>query len=345
MIKMGYFYLFLALSVMSRSFCMDDVAVKRLPKDRYQRDLVAYGLGVTLSCDLQRNIAHGIINEVNPCLLQQKHKDVDKSSKKTDSFLWGVYSPDQSEIIQIRENVPRICNIKSGRVQNLCGHTQSVLAVAYNADGSHVVTGALDGKAMVWNCKTGKCIASFSHQGLVSGVDFSKDGKKILTNSAHGTRVIKIHSNKVPGLSDMVLACGSTNSKSVEAFIALCPQLRSGVGASHNKNDSSHEDLFKYSVLSQENISPDILTQIKLSRGLCKIEAYQWFVIKMLPQHAALIYLAYKQTNKRQLLQLKAGSHNHDVWENIPWQAREVLKKIGISVNITKSRRKLLVIS
>ena len=67
-------------------------------------------------------------------------------------------------------------------------HGGSVQAVAFSPDGRRVVTGAVDGKARIWDTVTGSPIGSvLQHEGAISGLSFSPDGTRVLTASSDWT--------------------------------------------------------------------------------------------------------------------------------------------------------------
>ena len=64
-------------------------------------------------------------------------------------------------------------------------HRGEVWAIAFNASGSHVATGSVDGTAAVWAVDTGKQLAVLPHDNLefVTVVEFSPDGTRLATGS------------------------------------------------------------------------------------------------------------------------------------------------------------------
>jgi WD40 repeat protein/serine/threonine protein kinase len=62
------------------------------------------------------------------------------------------------------------------------------LSVAFNEDGSRIVTGNLNKTATVWDAQMGKVLVELKgHLGNVFSVAFSPDGRRIVTGSADGT--------------------------------------------------------------------------------------------------------------------------------------------------------------
>jgi WD40 repeat protein len=67
------------------------------------------------------------------------------------------------------------------------GHAGSVLSAAFDRDRRFVVTGSADNTARLWNARTGQVLAEMvGHTAGVSSVQFSPDGKSILTVGTDG---------------------------------------------------------------------------------------------------------------------------------------------------------------
>src|SRR5262249_24934136 len=66
-------------------------------------------------------------------------------------------------------------------------HDQTVLGVAFSADGKMLLTGSLDGKARLWDSATGKPLRSLAHPERVCAVAFSPDGRILFTAASDGT--------------------------------------------------------------------------------------------------------------------------------------------------------------
>ena len=72
------------------------------------------------------------------------------------------------------------------------GHTNYVMSVAFNHDGTKIVSGSSDNTIRVWNVDTGECIVTLEgHEGYlrssVESVGFNRDGTKIVSGSYDGT--------------------------------------------------------------------------------------------------------------------------------------------------------------
>ena len=62
-------------------------------------------------------------------------------------------------------------------LQQLSGHTDWVRSVAYNPDGSRIVSGGQDRTVRVWDAESGQELQQLSgHSGIVWSVAYSPDG-------------------------------------------------------------------------------------------------------------------------------------------------------------------------
>jgi WD40 repeat protein len=67
-------------------------------------------------------------------------------------------------------------------------HPKSVLAASFSPDGRLVATGSDDGKARLWDARTGRAVgAPLAHSGPVASLAFSPDGRLLATASADRT--------------------------------------------------------------------------------------------------------------------------------------------------------------
>jgi WD40 repeat protein/tRNA A-37 threonylcarbamoyl transferase component Bud32 len=70
-------------------------------------------------------------------------------------------------------------------VVRLVGHTDAIVAAAYDARGNRVATAGLDGIAKVWDAATGHAMASFEHANGVATLAFA--GDRLVTGDHAGT--------------------------------------------------------------------------------------------------------------------------------------------------------------
>ncbi|XP_065337369.1 periodic tryptophan protein 2 homolog [Cloeon dipterum] len=68
------------------------------------------------------------------------------------------------------------------------GHYNNMYCLDYSPDGQFIVTGGGDGKVKIWNTLTGFCVVTFNeHTSAVTGVQFSKNRKSVISASLDGT--------------------------------------------------------------------------------------------------------------------------------------------------------------
>jgi WD40 repeat protein len=75
-------------------------------------------------------------------------------------------------------------------IRTLSDHTDWVVSVAFNPDGSRIASGAGDNTVRVWNAETGALIRTLSgHTEGVTSAAFSPDGSRI---ASAGDMTIKV---------------------------------------------------------------------------------------------------------------------------------------------------------
>ena len=89
---------------------------------------------------------------------------------------YGQHQPDRSVVghVEIRE-------VSNGRVvNNLLGHQNFVHSLAFNRDGTQLLTGGWDGELRTWDLATGQQLTRTSaHDTPILAVAFSPDGQKL----------------------------------------------------------------------------------------------------------------------------------------------------------------------
>jgi WD40 repeat protein len=110
-----------------------------------------------------------------------------------------AFSPDGSKVVTGSEDLSaRIWNLRedksggtgpgaismtTGLAAILSGHTGAITAVAFNSDGSQLITASEDGTARVWWTESREPRILGKHQDKVQSVAFSPDGKKVASSS------------------------------------------------------------------------------------------------------------------------------------------------------------------
>ncbi len=98
-------------------------------------------------------------------------------------------SPDGDRCLVCADNNVYVADAKTGKVlRTFTGHTDSVTAAAFSADGKYVLSGGDDRALRLWEADTGKPIQVFRGcEGGVKSVAFSPDGRRVLSGSADAT--------------------------------------------------------------------------------------------------------------------------------------------------------------
>jgi WD40 repeat protein len=70
----------------------------------------------------------------------------------------------------------------------LSGHTNNPVSIAFNTDGTRIVTGGRDSTARLWEATSGRLLLTLNgHTSTVTSAHFSPDGQLIVTSSRDGT--------------------------------------------------------------------------------------------------------------------------------------------------------------
>ncbi len=98
-------------------------------------------------------------------------------------------SPEGGRCLVCAERNVYVADAKTGKVlQTFTGHTDSVTAAAFSADGQRVLSGGDDRTLRLWEADTAKEIQVFRGcEGGIKSVAFSPDGRRVLSGSADAT--------------------------------------------------------------------------------------------------------------------------------------------------------------
>ncbi len=79
----------------------------------------------------------------------------------------------------------RVWNAKTGKfISEFKNHMDTIRSAKFSKDDKYVLTRSDDHTARLWEVTSGKEIHVFDHQGQITAIDFSPDGKTILTSSS-----------------------------------------------------------------------------------------------------------------------------------------------------------------
>jgi WD40 repeat protein len=100
-----------------------------------------------------------------------------------------AFSPDGGRVLTSDRHGARLWDAATGaEIASLRGHADTVVAVVFSSDGSHIATASYDNTARLWRASDGSEIAVLrGHSDNVARVAFSHDGTLILTGSWDNT--------------------------------------------------------------------------------------------------------------------------------------------------------------
>ena len=107
-------------------------------------------------------------------------------------FVYGLaFSPDGKMIAAAYENRSvKVWDVATGlELAAIHGHTDFVFTVAFHPDGKRIIAGDLGGKVKIWDVQATQPVVFSRHNGWVSRVAFSDDGKQVASESESKTCV------------------------------------------------------------------------------------------------------------------------------------------------------------
>ena len=115
--------------------------------------------------------------------LREHHISVTCISFSPNGQLFASASASSENAIIIWD-INKKCNI----LPPLLGHTNHVLSVSFNNDGSKIVSASEDNSIRVWDVSTGICLVVLKEHGKrVTHAEFSPNGRQIISSSSDGT--------------------------------------------------------------------------------------------------------------------------------------------------------------
>lgn len=115
------------------------------------------------------------------------------------------FSPDGAQFItavrnyqEADRNLARIWDVDTGNsVQTFDGHDDRVSYVTFSHDGTKVLTGGTDKKAILWNVDSGEVLNTYSgFTSTVGSVEFSFDDRELLAGTSYEVKVINIEKDE-----------------------------------------------------------------------------------------------------------------------------------------------------
>jgi WD40 repeat protein len=73
-------------------------------------------------------------------------------------------------------------------IKTFTGHTDQVHSISFSPDGKFIVSGDAT-SIQTWNLETGNCLYNMNTAGAVLSVEFSADGKQLVTKENASIRV------------------------------------------------------------------------------------------------------------------------------------------------------------
>jgi WD40 repeat protein len=97
---------------------------------------------------------------------------------------WSVdFSPDGSTLMSTgADGKIKLWNLDGTLLKTLEGHQDGVWQAVFSPDGSLIASASLDKTAKLWK-RDGTLLKTLPHQGLVFGIDFSADGRSLVTGA------------------------------------------------------------------------------------------------------------------------------------------------------------------
>ncbi len=111
------------------------------------------------------------------------------------TYVYAVaFSPDGSRLAIGSNARPEYLGIwdpaTGEKISGFAGHTDSVVSLAWSADGRRLLSGSYDYAARLWDVTSGQSQELRGHDGWVTSVAISSDLRQLLTGSQDGTLIV-----------------------------------------------------------------------------------------------------------------------------------------------------------
>ncbi|HAJ46411.1 MAG TPA: hypothetical protein DCL54_07515 [Alphaproteobacteria bacterium] len=104
------------------------------------------------------------------------------------AVLQAHYSPDGKTILSAStDSTAKVWDVSTGQVKaHLSAHVDAVLSARFSGDGRYIGTASRDKTVKIWRTGTYEPVATLNHDSAVYGLEFSSDGKRLVTTSYGG---------------------------------------------------------------------------------------------------------------------------------------------------------------
>jgi len=129
-------------------------------------------------------IANLHVLEATPWLTFQQaaNQPSDRAPARTAHRLWSTSEERRPWIRWINKQNPQ-------EIMTLLGHTAEITACMYSLDGSHILSGSMDGTLKIWDAKTGQVIETLDNEKPVLSCVYSRDGMRIASTTWDQIRI------------------------------------------------------------------------------------------------------------------------------------------------------------
>jgi WD40 repeat protein len=116
-------------------------------------------------------------------------KEIEGARDVCEGTTWEVAVSQDGRWVGQHDSVElKVCEVETGIVKTLEGHSQGINCIDISADSTLLASGSFDRTTRIWNLETGKLVAGpLKSIGPVGAVRFSPDSKKVAVKLNWGT--------------------------------------------------------------------------------------------------------------------------------------------------------------